>query len=442
MGDHLQLVSGQVDRAGDLYVQVVQELVGVSRGRPDATQEWVAAKLQALGCDVELLRYSPGDLSPKYEFSHASTIDPGERLCVIGTLPGDDRGHSLLLFAHPDVEPATDVQGWRHPAFAGTLEGGRLYGWGVADDLAGIAIMVCALMALSAAGRRPRNKLILASAPSKGNARGILAVLDRGYAAGGAIYLHPAESGRGLRDIKAITPGLLRFQLSVFGKSPDTQEPEQTPFHHLAINPIEKAWILVRALQGLDKDRAARVRHPILEEAIGRATNIQLGHLHAGDPDHLNRIGGTCILGGSVTFPPHERMQDVLSEIARSLESAANEDPWLRQHPPRLEWLQGVCGAESPLRHALYAAAARAIRVVTGEEPKVNPLHASSDIRHPMVHSGIPTIGYGPLAGNFIQAGGTDEWVDVANYLQAIKVTSRLILDWCGVHEVERPLAW
>lgn len=440
MTDGLQWVSAQVGQASDLYVQLLQELIRFSRGGEGITQEWVAAKFKALGCDVHLLRYAPRGLAPKYEFAHPASMDPDERVCVVGKLTGENQGRSLLLFAHPDTEPALDTVRWRHAPFAGEIEGGRLYGWGVADDLLGVATMICALMAVSTGGGRPRGTVILASTPSKRNARGIVAVLDRGTAADGAVYLHPAESGRGLRDIKAMTSGLLRFRISVPGKPPDTQEPEQTPFHHLAVNPIDKAWVLVRALQALNEDRAQRVRHPIQQEAVGRSTNIQVAHAHAGDPDHLNRISSTCVLAGSVTFPPHERMEGVQSEIVQTIEAASRADPWLRENLPQMEWLLGVRGAEVSLDHPLYGAVSRAIRAVTGHEPTINALHASSDIRHPILHAGIPTVGYGPLAGNLSQAGGADEWVDIEDYLQAVKVTGRLILEWCGVREAGQHL--
>jgi len=432
MSSDLQWFTEQVERSGPRYIRLLQDLVRVSENGEAEAQDWVAAQFGAIGCDVDLVRYSSLDLAPKYEFAKATSIRPGERVCVVGRLPGDDRERSLLLFAHPDVEPGAGTAGWRHAPFAGELEGGRLYGWGVADDLLGVATMVCALLALSAGERRPRGTVILASTPSKGHARGIVAVLNRGYAADGAVYLHPAESGRGLRDLKAITLGLLRFRISIPGRPPDTQEPEHTPFLHLGVNPIEKAWVLVRALQALSEERAVRVRHPILEEAVGRSTNLQLTYVRGGDPERLNRIERTCVLAGSVTFPPHEPMEEVQSDIARSLEAAAAADPWLAAHAPQLEWLLGMDGAEVPLDHPLYGAAVRAIRAVTGVAPTVNALHAASDIRHPILHAGIPTVSYGPLAGNLSQAGGTDEWVDVGDYLRAIQVTGRLILEWCG----------
>jgi acetylornithine deacetylase len=69
---------------------------------------------------------------------------------------------------------------------------------------------------------------------------------------------------------------------------------------------------------------------------------------------------------------------------------------------------------------------------VTGVEPKVNPLHSASDIKNPKLFSGIPSVGIGPLAGDLTQAGSHDEWVDVEDYIRAIKICAKIIVDWSG----------
>ncbi len=428
-------VTAAIAQRADIYVGRLRELVRVAQDGEGATQEWVASALREAGCAVESFRYAPRRLSAAHQFAKDAS-GPAERTCVVGRL-GADRPEAarLLLFAHPDVEPVAGVERWRHAPFAGALENGRVYGWGVADDLAGVATMLSAVAAVRDAGLALRRGLIAASTPSKRSGLGIVALLDRGHHADGAVYLHPAESGRGLTEIKAVTPGLLRFRLTVPGRPADTREPEQTPFHHHAINPIEKACDLVGALRTLAERRAGRVRHAALDAAIGRATNLQLAYVHAGEPDHLGWVSGACVLAGTVTFPPDERMEDVQKEVADAVTGAVAGDPWLRDHAPALEWLAGARGAavasEDPLRRAL----AGTIEAVTGCEPAVNALHASSDIGHPILHAGIPTLGFGPRAGDLVQAGGYDEWVDVPDYIRAITVTARLVADWCDAAE-------
>ena len=69
----------------------------------------------------------------------------------------------------------------------------------------------------------------------------ISALLHGGLNADAALYLHPAESGAGLREVKAFASGQVEFRTVIEGRPPDTTEPLQTAFAHLAVNPIDKA---------------------------------------------------------------------------------------------------------------------------------------------------------------------------------------------------------
>ena len=133
-----------------------------------------------------------------------------------------------------------------------------------------------------------------------------------------------------------------------------------------------------------------------------------------------------------MTFPPTEQMPAVQQEILAALDRAATVDDWLREKPPVVEWLFGTQGVEVPEDHPLYQAVRMAVTQVTGVEPEVNPLHSASDIRNPKLFSDIPSVGIGPLAGDLTQAGGHDEWVDVEDYIRAIKICAKIIVDCSG----------
>jgi acetylornithine deacetylase len=299
--------------------------------------------------------------------------------------------------------------------------------------------MAEALSAIRSAGLEPSGDLTLCSTPAKRNAQGVIALLSRGYTADAAVYLHPAESGVGMREIKAIASGLLRFRVNVSGMQPKTTEPGKTAFSHLGINAVDKAVLLINALKELDRQRGARVHHPSLDDAVGRSTNLLLGFVQAGSPGGLTQVPETCTLGYSLTFPPGEKMSQVRNEVEACLRNTADSDPWLRTHPPVLEWLFGTQGVETPVEHPLFQVASHAIRTVTGTQPFVNPLHSASDIRNPILYSGIPTVGLGPLAGNLAQNGDHDEWVDVNDFIQAVKIVAKIMLDWGKNRERESP---
>ncbi len=420
-----------IDRNRTSHLEFLQSLI---RAQPDgeAVQALVAARLEELGLEVETLRLSPASLSLNLEFAAEESIDHTERPSVMGRLRGTGSGRSMLFFGHPDGEPVTEesLAGWEHDPFAAEVDDGRLYGWGVADDLAGVAIMIEALAAVLETSGTPRGDILLASTPAKRNARGIVGLLNEGYHADASVYLHPAESEKGLKDIKAITSGMLRFRITLEGESPDTREPGQTAFAHVAVSAVDKAALVLSALQDLDEDRAGRVHHPALDAAVGRSTNLLTSYVSCGAEGRTTRVPTECVIEGSTTFPPNEQMPEVQQEIADAIDRVVQGDGWLANHPPVVEWLFGTQGVEVPQDHPLFQTVFQAVVEVTGIEPEVNPLHSGSDIRNPKLFSDIPSVGIGPLAGDLTQAGGHDEWVDVEDYIRAIKICAKIIADW------------
>ncbi|HEX9523558.1 MAG TPA: M20/M25/M40 family metallo-hydrolase [Reyranella sp.] len=414
-------------------VDFLQVLIRAQRDGEAAVQQVVIDAARELGCTVETVRYRPADVPMVAEFAGAGAIDEGERESVVATFKGKGGGRSVIFFAHPDGEPVAGTETWKRDPFAGIVDNGRIHGWGVADDLSGVAVLIQGLQAVLAAGQAPAGDVILASTPSKRHARGVSALLHGGLRADAAVYLHPAESGVGMREIKAFASGLLEFRVTVEGRAPDTSEISHTAFAHQAVNPLDKLWLVYRALQAFDARRAAAIHHPALEKAIGRSTNLLVSHIGAGSGDVFARVAPRAALAASLSFPPPETLAQVQAEIEGALREAAESDAWLKDHPPRLEFVSGVTGAEVSIDDPLYRVVADAIVHMTGEAPSVNPLHTSSDIRNPIVQAGIPTVGLGPLGGDLTQNGLHDEWVDVEDYLRAVKVAAAIIEGWCGV---------
>ncbi len=414
------------------HLEFLRDLISASANGEESVQAVVAERFEGLGAEVQTLRLLPTQLDLNQEFAAEETIDRFERISVVGKLPGTGNGRSLLFFAHPDGEPQTPeaLSGWTREPFAAEVENGRIYGWGVADDLAGVAIMAEALDAVLTTLGRPEGDIFLGSTPAKRNARGILALLAEGYHADASVYLHPAESEAGLEDIKSITSGMLQFRITVTGQPPDTKEPGKTAFAHISINAVDKAAVVLDALKQLDAERAGRVFHPKLDEAVGRSTNLLVSNMTCGNSGSFTQVPLECIIGFSITFPPNEQLDDVQQEIIAAVSAAAQNDSWLADNAPTIDWLFGTQGVEVPPEHALYQTVHDAVQQVTGLTPVINPLHSASDIRNPMLFRGIPSVGLGPLAGDLTQAGGFDEWVDAEDYINAIKVCAKIIADW------------
>lgn len=417
--------------ADETALALLSALVAAQEEGEGAVRAVLADILRTEECLVEEIRYDPAEVPVADEFATASARADGERVTLVARLPGDPARRSLLLFAHPDSEPISGASGWRRDPFTLVEDGGRLHGWGVADDLAGLAAGALGLIRAARAGNG-LGEVIFVSAPSKRHARGIAAALHRGISADAALYLHPAESGAGLAEVKALSCGRLDFRIRVSGQPPRTSEPDHTAFAHLARNPLDNAILLHGALKALDAARGARVVHPALEAAAGRSTNILVSTLSCGDEGVSCRVASSAVLAGTVSFPPGEPMEAVIAEVEAALAEASAGDPWLSENPPRVEWLAGVSGAECPPENPFHRVVVDAVEALTGMRPSVNPLHTASDIRNPMVQKSIPTLGIGARCGDLAQNGHADEWVERQSYLAMVAVSAAIVVNWCG----------
>lgn len=429
-------VLGQVDQQREAALDLLDRLLRASREGEQAVQEVVAHEFRATGFQTDVFEADLDALRPHPEFSlvpELAELGTRGRPNVVASLNGDASARSLFAFAHVDsyvLNPA----GWSTNPYSATMgDDGRAYGYGIADDRSGVAGMILAARALAAAGLRPRGTLTMASCLGKHlGVGGTLAVIDRGYGGDAAVYLHPAETGDGLIEYKGMSLGLVQFRVTVPGRRPAFREQHQTPAAHLGVNAVHRAAVVIAALTAWDGERGSRLQIPALNEVLGRSTNLNITDIRGGDD--YRKTPESCVFTGMVTFGPGESVTEVQHDFEQAVRAGAQQGLGVGDTPPTVEWLPlqanpAANATDDPFPRLFV----ECVEAVTGQAPVMWPAHTSSDIRYPMLYANAPTVGFGPRAGNF---GGPDEWLDIDDFLCAVKSLALLIIRWCDVTPV------
>jgi cysteinylglycine-S-conjugate dipeptidase len=98
--------------------------------------------LEMADATVELLKRSGATNARLYDVTDGYPL-------VYAEVPGPPGAPTVLLYAHYDVQPAPEEQGWTTDPWEPVVKDGRLYGRGAADDKSGIAIHAATLQAFN-----------------------------------------------------------------------------------------------------------------------------------------------------------------------------------------------------------------------------------------------------------------------------------------------------
>ena len=142
----------------DAEVQLAERLAGALRLQTVSREDRpvAAAELRALHA------YLRATFPAVHGALQVETV--GE-LSLLYTWPGQEAtARPYLLLAHQDVVPveAASESKWTHPPFAGTVEGGFIWGRGTLDDKGSVLAILEAVESLVRAGFKPRRTLYLA----------------------------------------------------------------------------------------------------------------------------------------------------------------------------------------------------------------------------------------------------------------------------------------
>lgn len=408
------------------YVDFLARLIAIDTsviehgafGQEEKAQLFLSGVLKDMGLTIDM--FEPDNermrVHPGYNAGH----DYHGRPNVVATYKGTGGGRSLILNGHIDTMPSGDRAMWDTDPWTLVEKEGNLYGLGTDDMKGGLSAIVLGLKLALESGFKPRGDIIIESVvDEEGGGNGTLACVDRGYRADAAVI----AEGSNL-EVFAANRGAWLAQIVVAGK------PIHASLRGFGHNAIEKAMKIIASLKELETKWLTTHRHPI----VGPPT-INIGYIQGGvaastvaesctlrfDVEYLpSRIG---ILGDAIAVDKDE----IVREVEAWVNAMASGDEWLREHPLEWSWYQDCPPFETDVNHPIV----KTLESISGDicgRGVVSGMSAGCDARHLTNIANVPTVVFGP--GTCLNAHVVNEHLPLNQYLEAIAVFARLIMEW------------
>jgi acetylornithine deacetylase len=383
-----------------------------------AGQEHVATQMERCGLEVDLWELDFYELSQHPFFSIEEDRDRG--LGAVGVMGEDGGGRSLILNGHVDVVPVGDENLWRYPPWQGTIADGKVYGRGAVDMKGGLCCALFAAKALRDAGVRLQGRLLVESVIGEEDGGvGTLAAILRGYEADGAIVAEPT----GL-IVAPAQAGAFNFRVTIPGQS------AHGCFREEGVSPIEKFIPIHEALMELERRRNREVEDP-LYRGYELPFALCIGNVRAGT--WASSVAESLVFEGRYGISPDEDQSAARRAFEETVAEAAGADPWLRNHPPVVEWWGGqFYPARTRVDHPLVETVAGAFEEVTGSGARLEGMTYGADMGLLVNVGHTPTVLFGP--GDVRVSHRPDEYVRIRDLEIAVRTLALAALRFCG-HE-------
>jgi len=315
---------------------------------------------------------------------------------------------NLVFAGHTDVVPPGDTKAWRHPPFAGEIDGGMLYGRGAVDMKGGIACFVAAALDYLAAN---------GGAPKKGSISLLITGDEESIAVNGTVKLLQWAAERGEKfdhcilgepsnldafgdTIKAGRRGSLNGTIIVHGRQGHVAYPDRFD------NPIRGLVTLIAALQA-PLDQGSEQFDP---------SNLEFTTVDVGNPT-VNLVPGEARARFNIRFNDRHSQASLKALIERRARDAAGGR--IRYS---VEWQPSNADVFVTKPGPFTDLAAAAIAEMTGIKPKLSTTGGTSDAR--FIKDYCPVLEFGLVGQTMHQV---DELVPVADLLALTAVYRRII---------------
>jgi succinyl-diaminopimelate desuccinylase len=315
---------------------------------------------------------------------------------------------NLMFAGHTDVVPPGDEHVWRHPPFAGAIDGGMLYGRGAVDMKGGIACFVAAALDyLAANGGKPKRgsiSLLITGDEESVAVNGTIKVLQwaaaRGEKLDHCILGEPSNLAALGDTIKTGRRGSLNGTLTVTGRQGHVAYPDR------AENPIRGLVVLIEALQA-PLDEGSEHFDP---------SHLEFTSVDVGNPT-VNLIPGEARARFNIRYNDRHSQSSLKSLIEARARAAVSGGLSYA-----IEWQTSNADVFLTKPGQFTELAAAAIAEVAGRKPQLSTTGGTSDAR--FIKDYCPVLEFG-LVGSTMHA--VDECAPVADLIALTAIYRRII---------------
>jgi len=339
-------------------------------------------------------------------YTELQEVESG-RKNVISRIYGKHAGKSLVLNGHLDTVPPNSSMKNYEPSICD----GKLYGLGSSDMKGGVAAMLYSLILIKRTNTELDGDLYFTGViGEETGGTGTRFLINKGFRTDYAIVGEPTSL-----NIVNSHKGCCLVDVAIEGKAVHASIPQK------GANAIAAMGNFIWKIN----NEYIPTLNKRIQEGVGSPT-ISFGVISGGKK--VNVVADRCVLNIDRRWIDSENYQQIIPELEKYLKEVCSENKDLKYSIVAVLPPEGYFGPFFiPENHELVKMSKEAI-LVSGRIPGISSLSGWTD-GATILNAGIPTVILGP--GNMEQAHTADEWINISEIIDAVKIYLSLIFKIC-----------
>jgi acetylornithine deacetylase len=192
------------------------------------------------------------------------------------------------------------------------------------------------------------------------------------------------------------------------------------------VDAIELGTKVLEALKFLEASLSTTESHPMFQE-YPILVPVTPDKIQAGLWKGM--VAPECVVEGYFEPLPGKPIEEGEKVFRNYVGNACRGDPWLRDHPPKVEFLEKYTGYDLDVESPFAQIVRNSYQDIMRVKPKVIGADGGCDAWVRSLYGGSSTMIFGPGGGN---AHGPDEFVYVDDVVKTQEILALCILQWCG----------